>query len=86
MNHDIKLTDALLGATHKIESLSGIINVEIPSGAHAGDVLRVKGLGISSLQNKNLKGDILIKLNIQMPKKISKKSQELIEKLKEEGL
>ncbi|MBP9765930.1 MAG: molecular chaperone DnaJ [Candidatus Pacebacteria bacterium] len=85
MNHDVKLSDALLGAKHKIETLEGYLDISIPQGAHPNDILRIKGKGIPSTHNKALRGDMLIKLNIQMPKKISRKAEELIEKLKEEG-
>lgn len=85
MTHDIKLSDALLGAKHKIETLEGYLEINIPQGAHANDILRIKGKGVPSNHTKSVRGDILIKLNIQMPKKISKKVEELVNKLKEEG-
>ncbi len=84
MTHDIKLSDALLGAKHTISTLDGYIDINIPQGAHANDILRVKGKGVP-MTNRSSRGDILIKLNIQMPKKISRKATELVEKLKEEG-
>lgn len=84
MTHDIKLSDALLGAKHTISTLDGYLDINIPQGAHPDDILRVKGKGVP-MPNRSTRGDILIKLNIQMPKKISRKASELIEKLKEEG-
>lgn len=84
MTHDIKLSDALLGAKHTISTLDGYVDISVPQGAHPNDILRVKGKGVP-MQNSRGRGDILIKLNIQMPKKISRKAEEYIEKLKEEG-
>ncbi|MEI6352504.1 MAG: molecular chaperone DnaJ [Candidatus Nomurabacteria bacterium] len=86
MNHDIKLSDALLGAKHIISTLDGNVEVIIPIGAHANDILRVKGRGVPHTSNPKVRGDILIKLNIQIPKKLSRKAEELVNKLKEEGL
>jgi molecular chaperone DnaJ len=84
--HTIKLTDALMGATHQIKGLDGDVTFEIEPGASAGEILRVKGRGVPHLHEKNKRGDVLIKLSIAMPKKLSRSAQALVEKLKEEGL
>jgi len=80
---NIKLSDALLGMKYELETLDGKVEVTIPEGVGINEILRVKGKGVP---NKGKRGDILIKLNIKMPNKISKKSREYIEKLKEEGI
>lgn len=84
--HEIKLTDALLGVKHAIDGLDGRIDIEIIPGAQAGEVLRVKGRGVPHVHEKNKRGDVLVKLVIAMPKKLSKKAHAYIEGLKEEGL
>ncbi len=84
MNLDLKLSDALLGLEYPIKTLDGEIKVKIPEGVSVNEILRVKGKGVPF--NKNKRGDILIKLNIKMPNKLTRKSRELIEKLKEEGI
>lgn len=86
ITHEIKLTDALLGVTHTIDGLDGKIEIEIASGAQAGEVLRVKGRGVPHVHEKNRRGDVLVKLTIAMPKKLSRKAISFIEGLKEEGL
>ncbi len=83
MNLDIKLTDALLGAKYNIETLDGKIELTIPEGISVNETLRVKGRGVP---NRGKRGDLLVKLNIKLPSKLSKKERELIEKLKEEGI
>jgi molecular chaperone DnaJ len=84
MNLNLKLSDALLGTKYEIETLDGKIEVTIPEGVGINEVLRVKGKGVP--MGKNKRGDILIKLNIKLPSKVSKKSRELIEQLKKEGI
>jgi len=84
MNLNIKLSDALLGTEYPIETLDGDIKVTIPEGVGMNEILRVRGKGVPNSKNK--RGDLLIKLNIKLPSKISRKSRELIEKLKEEGI
>lgn len=84
MNLNLKLSDALLGTKYPIETLDGNIEVTIPEGVSINEVLRVKGKGVPTAKGK--RGDLLIKLNIKMPTKVSKKSRELIEELKKEGI
>lgn len=84
MDLDLKLSDALLGTKYKIDTLDGAIEVAIPEGVSINEILRVKGKGVPHERSK--RGDLLIKLKIKMPNKISRKSRELIEKLKEEGI
>ncbi len=86
ITHEIKLTDALLGARHIIDGLDGSIEIEVTQGASTGEILRVKGRGVPHVHEKNKRGDALIKLSIAMPKKLSKKAAAFIEGLKEEGL
>lgn len=80
----IKLSEAILGTKKEIESVDGKITVKIPEGIKHGEVLRVKGHGVPVSANQN--GDMLIKINIEMPRKLSKKAKEAIEMLQSEGL
>ena len=84
MNLNLKLSDALLGTKYPIETLDGEIEVTIPEGVSINEVLRVRGKGVPVSKSK--RGDLLIKLNIKLPNKLSKKSRELIEDLKKEGI
>jgi len=81
---DIKLTDALLGAEYPIETLDGKMTVRIPEGVTHDEILRVRGKGVP--MDKAKRGDLLIKLNIKLPKKLSRKAQKLVEDLKNEGM
>jgi len=84
MNLDLKLSDALLGTEYSIETLDGQISVKIPEGVSINEILRIKGKGVPFSKSK--RGDLLIKLKIKLPNKISHKSRELIEQLKKEGI
>lgn len=84
MTLGLKLTDALLGNEFPIKTLDGEIKVKIPEGVAVNEILRVKGKGVPTQKGK--RGDLLIKLNIKMPSKVSKKAKDLIEELKKEGI
>lgn len=83
MNLNVKLTDAILGAQYEVETLEGKTLLEIPPGSNYGDLLRLKGRGVPLGKSR---GDILVHLDVKIPKKISKSAREIIEKLKKEGV
>lgn len=80
----VKLTDAILGAEYKVETLDGEIKLKIPKGVSSGEVLRVKEKGVP-FSGKH-RGDLLIKLDIKTPSKLSRKAEKIIEELREEGI
>jgi len=84
MDLDIKLSDALLGGEYPVETLDGKISLKIPEGVTHGEILRVRGKGVPV--DKTKRGDFLIKLNIKLPKKLSRKAHKLFEELKNEGI
>ncbi|MFZ2150262.1 MAG: molecular chaperone DnaJ [Minisyncoccia bacterium] len=84
MNLNLKLSDALLGTKYPIQTLDGEIEVTIPEGVTINEVLRVRGKGVPISKSK--RGDLLIKLNIKLPEKLNRKSREMIEELKKEGI
>jgi molecular chaperone DnaJ len=80
----IKLTDALLGAEYKVETLDGSVTLTIPSGITHGELLRIKGKGVPV--DGRTRGDFMVKVEIGFPKSISKSAKKLIEELRKEGL
>ena len=91
MNLNLKLSEALLGTKYPIQTLDGEIEVTIPEGVSINEILRVRGKGVPIGKNlpagrQGKRGDLLIKLNIKLPSKLSRESRELIEKLKKEGI
>lgn len=95
MEKEIKLSDALLGAEIKIETLDGPLTVSIPQGITHGEILRVRNKGVphgqgsesvaTSTSHNTKRGDLLIKISVHIPKKLSKEAKKLAEELKREG-
>ncbi|MES2930274.1 MAG: molecular chaperone DnaJ [Patescibacteria group bacterium] len=84
MDLPIKLSDALLGMEYDLPILEGnTVSVKIPEGINHGEFLRVRGKGVPS---RGGRGDIIIRILVKMPSKLSKKSKELVEKLQQEGV
>ena len=84
MDLKIKLTQAILGFTYNLKTLDNHdIEVKIPEGINNGEMLRVRGKGVPVGGSR---GDIIIRIEVEIPKRLSRKSKELIEELKKEGL
>jgi len=81
----VKITDALLGADYTLDTLDGPTTVTVPPLRSTDEILRIKGKGVPTGQN-NRRGDLLIRVRVEFPHKISKSSEDLLKKLKEEGI
>lgn len=81
----LTLSEAVLGTSKETETLDGKIAIKVPEGTQSGDVLKVRGKGAFSASGYG-RGDLLVEVKVEVPRKISKKVKELIEKLREEGL
>lgn len=79
----IKLTDALLGGEYTINALDGEVRVDVPAGVAPSAYLRVAGKGVPS---RGGRGDLLVRVHIELPKKLSREQKRLIEQLRGEGL
>lgn len=84
MDLSIKLSSALLGDEYTIETLDGNVTVKIPEGIHHGELLRLKGKGVPI--DRTRRGDLLIKIVIDLPSKLSREQKKLVEELKKQGI
>ncbi len=83
-NLSIKLTDALLGGQYTIRSLDGDEKINVSPGVAHGEIIRVRGKGVPTARSG--RGDLLVRIDIEFPKKLSRSARDLIEKLRSEGL
>lgn len=81
---EIKLSDALLGMKYQLKTLDGNIELKIPEGINNGESLRVKEKGVP--MDSRHRGDMLVKVKIKMPTRLSKAAKKAIEELQKEGL
>lgn len=85
MDLPVKLTDALLGSTVSILTIEEkTLEVKIPAMKRVEELLRVRGKGIPI--DGNNRGDLIIRLEVALPHKLSGKSKKALEDLKSEGL
>ncbi|MDP9233930.1 MAG: DnaJ domain-containing protein [Actinomycetota bacterium] len=74
----VTITEAALGTQVEVPTLDGSVTVKIPAGTPNGKTLRVRGKGAPTA--KGGKGDLLVKVEVEVPQKLSKQERELLEK------
>jgi curved DNA-binding protein len=70
---------AVLGGEAEVETLNGKIKLNVPAGTQPEQVFRLGGRGMPSVKNANEKGDLYVRLKVQIPKYLSPKQRELLE-------
>ena len=78
----VSFTDALLGATVKIPGINETLNLTIPELTQTGTIIKMTGKG-TKVYNRNSYGDLYAKVNVELPKTLSKKEKELVKNLSE---
>ncbi len=80
-DHYLSFPDAVLGTTIEIPTIDGKARVNIPKGTQPGKVLRLRGKGLPEL-NSHRTGDLLVHLNVWIPKKLSREEELSIEQMR----
>jgi molecular chaperone DnaJ len=78
----ISFPQAALGAEILIPGVDGDVVLKIPEGTQSGRELRVRGRGVPFLNDKG-HGDLVVKVVVQIPRKLSRSQRELVNKLAE---
>jgi molecular chaperone DnaJ len=78
----ISFPQAALGAEIEMPGIDGPVNLKIPEGTQSGKELRIRGRGVPYLNEKG-HGDLVIKVLVQVPRKLSRAQRELVTKLAE---
>ena len=73
-DHYISFSDAALGTSTEIPTISGKVKVNLESGIQSGKILRLKSKGLPSV-NSYGRGDLLIHINVWTPQKLSKEEK-----------
>lgn len=81
----VPMVQAALGDKIEVDGImeDEVVEVKVPAGTQNGDVIRVKGHGMPKL-NSDSRGDMFLHVEVDIPKKLSKKQRELLEELAED--
>lgn len=75
----ITYAEAALGARITVPTMNGSVRMKIPPGTTSGRVFRIKGKGFDTGRGKP--GDLLARVEIQVPNRLSKEEKQLLEQL-----
>lgn len=78
----LSFPDAALGETVEIPTIENRVKIKIESGTQPGKILRLKGKGLPDVNGYG-KGDLLVNINVWIPKNLNKDEKKVIEKFKE---
>jgi molecular chaperone DnaJ len=78
----ISFPQAALGDEFEVPGIDGPVSLKIPEGTQSGREIRVRGRGVPHLNDKG-RGDLIVKVLVQVPRKLSRAQRELVNKLAE---
>ncbi len=79
---DINLTyaQAALGSTVKVPTLDGDSELKVDAGSQPGAIRVLRGKGVPNVHGRGV-GDLVVRLNVVVPKKLSAEQKKLVEEL-----
>jgi molecular chaperone DnaJ len=78
----ISVPDAILGTTAEIPTVDGKLRIKIEPGTQSGKVLRLRGKGVPDVNGYGA-GDLLVYVQVWIPKHLNSDDKAVVEKLKE---
>jgi molecular chaperone DnaJ len=79
----VPMTGAALGTSLSIDSLDDVIEVEIKAGTQSGQIIPIRGKGMTRLRGGG-RGDLFAHVVVEIPTKLSKRQEELLEEFAKE--
>jgi molecular chaperone DnaJ len=78
----VSYTEATLGKRIEVPTLHGLRTLKIPASTQSGTILRLRGEGFPNVHGYG-QGDQLVRVNVEVPRKLSREHQKVIKKLAE---
>ncbi|WP_422091748.1 molecular chaperone DnaJ [Tenacibaculum ovolyticum] len=79
----INFSEAVLGVSKEIETVTGNVKIKIEAGTQSGKILRLKGKGLPSIERYG-NGDFLIHINVWTPQELTKDQRKFFESMQED--
>jgi len=77
----VSIPDAIIGTHSEIPTLTSKVKIKIDPGTQSGKILRLRGKGLPDINGYG-KGDLLVRINVYIPKTINKEDKKLLEQIK----
>jgi len=86
LNRELKVSEAILGTTIAVPTLTDKqLNLKIPPGTRHGTKMRLPGHGLPAMKG-NSKGDLFVRILINVPKQLNVEQTKVVEELAATGL
>jgi curved DNA-binding protein len=86
LNRELKLSEAILGTTISVPTIDGKqLSLKIPAGTKHGTKMRLSGHGLPGMKSSK-KGDLFVRIQVNIPKHLSAQQKKLVEELAAAGL
>ena len=72
---------AVLGCTLEIPTLEGKRKVKVPPGIRSGRQIKLRGRGIPSQNDKKKRGDLIVRLQVENPKRLTREDRKILRAL-----
>lgn len=83
---DVPFTMAALGGKVQVPSLNGKLELKIPAGTQPNQIFKMSGKGVPYLGNEHKRGDQLVEVKVEVPRKLNRKQKKLLEELNSDNL
>lgn len=80
-DHPVDLYTAVLGGETVVNTLAGKAKLNIPAGTSSGKLFRLSGMGMPQFRKSSQKGDLFVRIQIQVPEKLSAEEEKLFKQL-----
>eukprot|EP01018_Ginkgo_biloba_P030481 Gb_00502 [translate_table: standard] len=77
----VSYIDAILGTTIKVPTVDGMVDLKIPPGTQPATTLVMSKRGVPFLGKPNVRGDQLVRVQVEIPRRLSTEERKLIEEL-----
>ncbi|KAG1327083.1 putative Chaperone protein dnaJ A8, chloroplastic [Cocos nucifera] len=77
----VSYIDAILGTTIKVPTVDGMVDLKIPEGTQPGTTLVMAKKGVPYLGKPNTRADQLVRVQVEIPKRLSSEERKLIDEL-----
>jgi molecular chaperone DnaJ len=74
----ISIPDAILGTNVEVPTIEGRVRIKIDPGTQGGKILRLRAKGLPDVNGYG-RGDLLVNVNVWIPKNLSREEQKIIE-------
>ncbi len=82
VDQNISFTTAALGGTVEVPTIDGKLKVKVRAGTQSHSLIRLRGEGVQHLQARG-KGDLYVRLIVEVPEKLTRQQKEILEALQE---